>query len=219
MVAARILIVDDHALVLESIRQLLDPYYTIVGSLEETDKLIERARDLRPDVVLLDAHMPGKSAFTAAKELKCELPAVKVIFVTMLMEAIAISEAVRAGASGYVLKHAAAEELHKAIEQVLTSRRFFLSSQITGDVRDAIEEKWIKPRGYTSHLTARQREVLMLLANGASIKHIAQTLQISMKTVQFHKARITDKLGIHTTSELTKFALERGITEHLGKMV
>lgn len=209
--ATKILLIDDHPLVLESISTLLEPYFQIVGKVQDSGEIISRALEYRPDVILLDACMPGLSGFAAAKELKQHLPKVKVILVTMLTEAISISEAFKAGASGYVLKQSASEELRQAIDSVLANKRF-LSRQITPEVREALEHEWFKPEGYSGDLTDRQREVLVLLAKGRSTRHIAQELDISMKTVEFHKANITRKVGVHTTSELIKFALAHGLT-------
>ena len=128
--ATKILLVDDHPLVLESISTLLEPYFQIVGKVQDSGEIISRALEYRPDVILLDACMPGLSGFAAAKELKQHLPKVKVILVTMLTEPISISEAFKAGASGYVLKQSASEELRQAIDSVLANKRF-LSRQIT----------------------------------------------------------------------------------------
>ena len=207
----KILLVDDHPLVLESVSKLLEPHFTIVGTVQSSLEIIGNALEQRPDVILLDACMPGLSGFAATRELKKILPRVKVILVTMLTEAISISEAFHAGASGYVLKQSAAEELRLAIETVLANKRF-LSQKITPEVREALEHDWFRPEDYSSDLTDRQREVLVLLAKGRSTRHIAQELAISMKTVEFHKANITRKLGVHTTSDLIKFALAHGFT-------
>jgi len=207
----KVLLVDDHPLVLESIRQLLEPHFTIVGTVQDSGEIMSRALEQRPDVILLDACMPGLSGFAATKQLKKLLPSVKVILVTMLTEAISISEAFRAGASGYVLKQSASDELRAAIDSVLANKRF-LSKKIDPEVREAVEHEWFRPEGYSSDLTGRQREILVLLAEGRTTRHIAQQLNISMKTVEFHKANITRKLGVHTTSDLIKFALAQGIT-------
>ena len=155
--------------------------------------------------------MPGLSGFAATTELKKLLPRVKVILVTMLTEAISISEGFRAGASGYVLKQSASEELRLAIETVLANKRF-LSENIEPEVREALEHEWFRPEDYSSDLTDRQREILVLLSQGGTTRHIAQQLNISMKTVEFHKANITRKLGVHTTADLIKFALSHGLT-------
>lgn len=211
MSRARVLLVDDHPLVLDSLRQLVEPHFTIVGSLHDAKELLSRAKELNPDVVLLDASLPGMSGFEAARQLKILLPSVKIIMVTMLTEAISVSEAFKAGASGYVLKQSASDELYTAIESVMMNKQF-VSRKIDSDVRESVEHEWIRPEGYSSDLTTRQREILVLLADGRSTRDIAQTLKISMKTVEFHKANITRKLGVHTTSDLIKFALAQGIT-------
>jgi DNA-binding NarL/FixJ family response regulator len=207
----KVLLIDDHPLVLDSLRQLLDPYVTVVGTVHNSEDIITRALEHSPDVILLDGCMPGMGGFEATRQLKKLLPSVKVILVTMLTEAISVSEALRAGASGYVLKQSASEELLEAIESVLVNKRF-LSKQIDSEVREAFEHEWFRPESYTSDLTDRQREILILLAEGKTAKQIAQQLNISIKTVEFHKAKITYKIGTHTTPDLIKFALAQGFT-------
>jgi len=207
----KVLLVDDHSLVLESIGQLLEPYFTIVGMVQNSSEIMTRALEYRPDVILLDACMPGLSGFAVITQLKKVLPTVKVIVVTMLAAATSISEAFRAGADGYVLKQSASNELRAAIDRVLTNERF-LSQKIDGEVREALEYEWFKPRSYSSDLTGRQREILVLLAKGRTMRRIAEQLNISLKAVEAHKANITRKLGVHTTSDLVKFALLHGIT-------
>jgi DNA-binding NarL/FixJ family response regulator len=209
--AVKLLLVDDHPLVLESISSLLEPHFLIVGKVQKADEIIRCALEYRPDVILIDACMPGISGFAATTEVKKELPKVKVILVTMLTEAVSISEAFRAGANGYVVKQSASEELRQAIETVLANKRF-LSRMIAPEVRESLEHEWFRPEGYSADLTDRQREVLVLLAEGRTTRHIAQELNISLKTVEFHKANITRKLGVHTTADLIKFALDRGLT-------
>lgn len=211
MHGARILIADDHPLVVESIRQLLEPTFSVVGTVGTGEDLLAAAKTLRPEVVLLDVNMPGMSGFEAARQLHLKLPQVKIVFLTMLAEAIAVSEGFRSGASGYVLKQSASDELYAAVQSVLANRRF-LSSGINAEVREAIECGWSRPEGYSSNLTGRQRQILVMLANGRSTKHIAEELNISTKTVEFHKSNITHKLGIRTTSDLIRFALAEGMT-------
>jgi DNA-binding NarL/FixJ family response regulator len=159
----------------------------------------------------MDACMPGIDGFEATRQLKRLLPNLKVILVTMLTEPISISEAFRAGASGYVLKQSASEDLCAAIDSALVNKRF-LSPKIEAEIQETVQDDWVRPEGYTSNLTNRQREILVLLADGKTAKQIAQQLHISVKTVEFHKANITRKLGVHTTSDLIKFALAQGIT-------
>jgi DNA-binding NarL/FixJ family response regulator len=207
----KVLLVDDHPLVLDSIRQLLAPHFTIVDSVQKSEDITARALEQRPDVVLMDACMPGIDGFEATRQLKKLLPKLKVILVTMLTEPISISEAFRAGASGYVLKQSASEDLRAAIDSALVNKRF-LSPKIEAEIQETVQDDWVRPEGYTSDLTNRQREILVLLADGKTAKQIAQQLHISVKTVEFHKANITRKLGVHTTSDLIKFALAQGIT-------
>jgi DNA-binding NarL/FixJ family response regulator len=211
MHSARILIADDHPLVVESIRQLLEPTFNVVGTVGTGEELLATAKALRPEVVLLDVNMPGMSGFEAARQLHLKLPSIKIVFLTMQAEAIAVSQGFRSGASGYVLKQSVSDELYSAVESVLANRRF-LSSGIDPQVREAIECEWSRPEGYSNNLTGRQRQILILLANGRSTKHIAEELNISTKTVEFHKANITHKLGIRTTSDLIRFALTEGMT-------
>lgn len=211
MYSARILLADDHPLVLESVRELLEPNFSVVGTAQTGQQVLEEAEKLRPDIVLLDANMPGMSGFEAARQLKSLLPTVKIIFLTMLTEAIAVSEGFRAGAMGYVLKQDASDELHAAVQTVMANRRF-VSSKLDMEVREAMECQWSRPEGYTTNLTERQRQILTMLANGTSTKKIAKELNISMKTVEFHKANITRKLGVRTTSDLIRVALASGMT-------
>ena len=207
----KVLLADDHPLVLESIHQLLAPHFTIAGAVQNSEDIIRRAVDLQPDVILLDACMPNVTGFAVTKQLKKLLPSVKVILLTMLTEAVSISEAFRAGASGYVLKQSASEELLAGIKSVLANKRY-LSKTIEAEVQETVHDEWLRPEGYHSDLTQRQREILTLLAEGRTARQIAEQLQISMKTVEFHKANITHKIGVHTTPDLIKFALAYGIT-------
>lgn len=208
---ARVLLADDHAIVLEGLKRLLDPEFNVVGTVERTEDLLEVAREVTPDVVLLDISMPGSSGLDMARQLKSALPTVKILFVTMTAEPVYISEAFRSGALGYVLKQSAASELVSAIRTVMANRRY-LSPLLTPEVRDAVETQGMASEGFTDKLTSRQVEVLSLLSNGYPTKAIAEKLGISVKTVEFHKSNIVQKLGLHTTSELTKYALTHGIT-------
>ncbi|HET9962939.1 MAG TPA: response regulator transcription factor [Nitrospiraceae bacterium] len=211
MHTARILLTDDHALVLEGLRQLLESEFTVVGTGESGQALLEMAPRLSPDVVLLDVSMPGLNGFETAQRLKQLLPSVKIVFVTMMTEPVYISEAFRSGAHGYVLKQCAAAELVTAIRTVLMGRRY-VSPEVAPEVREVVEHEWMRPEGFTNRLTDRQIEVLRLLARGYAAKEIARTLSVSLKTVEFHKANITKKLGLKTASDLTKYAIAHGLT-------
>ncbi|HRI38974.1 MAG TPA: response regulator transcription factor [Nitrospira sp.] len=211
MYDARILLADDHPLVLESLKQLLEPDFAVVGMARTGQEVIDQAMTLRPDVVLLDANMPGMSGFETARKMKAALPVVKIIFVTMLSEAIAVSEGFCAGAMGYVLKQDASDELHIAIKSVMDNKRF-VSPKLDMEVREAMECQWSRPEGYTTNLTNRQRQILTMFADGSSTKIISKELHISTKTVEFHKANITRKLGVRTTADLVRVALASGMT-------
>jgi DNA-binding NarL/FixJ family response regulator len=211
MYKARLALADDHPLVLDSLRQLLEPDFAIVGTASNGTEILNLARNAKPDVILLDVSMPDMNGFEVTRYLKADVPTAKIVLLTMLSEPIHISEGFRAGASGYVLKQSASSELRAAITSVLANKRY-LSEKISPEVREVIEHEWLRPEGFTGDLTARQREILVLLTKGCTTKQIAGELRISMKTVEFHKANITRKLGLHTISDLTKFALAQGIT-------
>lgn len=207
----RVIIADDHALVVEGLRQLLDPEVAIIGTATSGEEALQLTKALRPDIVLMDAMMPHYDGFDTARHLLQISPESKVIIVSMLAEPIHISEAFRAGAKGYVLKQAVVSDLLDAIREVLLNQRY-LSPSITGDVREAIEFPWTKPGGFTVDLTKRQMEVLRLLTQGYSTRAIAEALTIVPKTVEFHKSSIYKKIGVRSPSDLTKFALTHGLT-------
>jgi DNA-binding NarL/FixJ family response regulator len=212
MYQPRVFIADDHPLVLEGFRQLLADDTVIVGTGHSGAELLEKAQRSAPDIVLLDVSMPDMNGFDLIPLLKKKLPHVKVILVTMLSEPFYVSEGFRKGANGYVLKQSASTELLIAIRTVMSNRRY-LSPEVGTDVRESIENPWSRPDGYHVQLTPRQHEVLGMLANGISPHAIATTLGISVKTVEFHKAGIMNKLGIKTIAELTRFALVQGLTK------
>jgi DNA-binding NarL/FixJ family response regulator len=208
----RVFIADDHPLVVEGFRQLLANDTVIVGTANRGEELLEKVTKSAPDIVLLDVSMPDTNGFDLIQSLKRKLPHVKIILVTMLSEPFYVSEGFRKGANGYVLKQSASDELIAAIRTVMRDRRY-VSAEVAADVRESIEHPWIRPEGYSVQLTPRQDEVLRLFANGLTAKTIATKMGISVKTVEFHKAGIVKKLGLKTASDLTRFALARGLTE------
>ncbi len=212
MSKARIVIADDHSIVLEAYRQLLEPEFEIVGTAENGQALLNIAPGLAPDIIMLDISMPTRNGLDVAKQLRAAVPRAKLIFVTMMSEPFYISQAFELGASGYVLKQSASTELLSALNAALKNQRY-ISPQLSLEVQDAIETPWVKPEGFSSKLTPRQQEVLQLLTKGFSTKEIAATMQVSTKAVEFHKGNITRKLGIRTTAELTRFALSQGLTK------
>jgi DNA-binding NarL/FixJ family response regulator len=207
----RVLLADDHTLVLDGLRKILEADCEVVGAVEDGRSLLAAAVRLKPDIILLDISMPLLNGVEAARWLRAAAPGAKVIFVTMHADATYVAGAFRAGASGYVLKRCASVELLKAINQVLAGRAY-----VTPLIRKNVPNKlpgWPLESGEDSgDLTVRQREVVQLVAEGHSVKEIAAILDISGKTVAFHKANVMRRLGIYSTAELTKYALEHGIS-------
>ena len=212
MYQPRVFIADDHSLVVEGFRQILANDTVIVGTAHNGAELLERAERAAPDIVLLDVSLPDMNGFELIQSLKGKLPRVKIIIVTMLSEPFYVSEGFQKGANGYVLKQSASAELMTAIRAVMSDHRY-VSAEVAADVRESIEHPWIRPKGYNVQLTPRQEEVLRMFANGLSAKSIATTMGISVRTVEFHKVGLVKKLGLKTTSDLTKFALAQGLTK------
>jgi len=206
----RVLLADDHTLVVDGLRRILEPECEVVGAVEDGRSLLAAAAELKPDVILLDISMPLLNGVDAARRLRDTAPGAKVVFVTMHTDATYVTRAVRAGASGYVLKRCAAMELLKAVHEVLKGRTY-VTPLIRTDISEAAPG-WPLGAGEASgELTGRQREVVQLVAEGRATKEIATILNISTKTVTFHKSNVMRRLGIRGTAELTKYALEHGI--------
>jgi DNA-binding NarL/FixJ family response regulator len=201
----RLLLADDHSLVIAGFKKLLEPEFEVVATVEDGRALVSRAVELEPDVILLDISMPLLNGLEAARQLHKLRPGIKLIFVTVHSEPDYAAEAFRAGASGYILKRSAATELVAAIRAVLSGRTYITSLISTTGLGPS-------PAEPASALTPRQREVLQLVAEGKSAKQIASILNISLKTVEFHKGVIMNKLRLHSVAELTKYAIEHKIT-------
>ena len=206
----RLLLADDHTLLLAGIRRLLEPEFDLVGSVEDGQALLAAAKTLKPDIILLDISMPVLNGIDAAHRLRKLLPSAKVIFVTMHSNLDYVTEAFRAGARGYILKRAAASELITAIREVMKGNHY-ISPLVTRVALDSLIAS-SKPGGRSSdRLTPRQREVLQLVAEGRSRKEIAAILNISVKTVEFHKAALMRLLQLRTVADFTRYAIEHGI--------
>jgi DNA-binding NarL/FixJ family response regulator len=206
----RLLLADDHTLLLEGIRLLLEPDFELVGSVEDGQSLLIAAKRLKPDIILLDISMPTLNGIDAARRLRKLLPSTKVIFLTMHADADYVVEAFRAGAMGYLLKRAAASELKLAIREVLNGR-YYISPLVAANALELmISVK--RPGGKPSErLTPRQGEVLQLVAEGRSRKEIASILNISIKTVEFHKGTLAREFNLHSVADFTRFAIEHRI--------
>ena len=207
---ARLLLADDHTLLLEGIRLMLEPEFELVGSVEDGQALLAAAKTLKPDVILLDISMPVLNGIDAAHRLRKLLPSAKLIFVTMHADPDYVAEAFRAGAMGYLLKRAAASELLTAIRAVLKGNHY-VSPLVTRNALESLISS-SKPGGkFSDRLTPRQREVLQLVAEGRTRKEIAAILNISVKTVEFHKATLMRELKLATAADFTRYAIEHGI--------
>ena len=205
MTRPRVLLADDHRLVAEGLARLLEERTCLVEIVGNGKEAVERAATLKPDVVVLDISMPVLNGIAAIRQIRENDPNVKLIALTMHAEPNYVRAALRAGASGYVLKCAAASELLTAIFQVARNRTYI--SEGLG-----LSATYLNSRSDSDVLTSRQREVLQLLADGYSAKQIAGALNISSKTVEFHKARLMEAVGGRTTADLIRFAVENAVT-------
>lgn len=204
----RVFLADDHTLLLEAFRKLLEPKYDVVGTATDGRQMLSQVRKLQPDVVVLDISMPRLNGFDAGEKLKKILPRVKLLFLTQNEDPDMVAEAFRIGANGYLLKNSAASELFQAIDTVINRGNY-----VTPAIAEGMINSFIKsPDGKKLHgsLTFRQREVLQLLAEGNTMKQIASILNISARTVAFHKYQIMEDLEIKTNSELIQYAIKHG---------
>jgi DNA-binding NarL/FixJ family response regulator len=204
----RVLLADDHTLLLEAFRKMLAEECDVVGAVSNGRALVAEALKLRPDIVVLDITMPLLNGIDAARQLKRDLPAVRIIFLTMNEDPELAAEAFRAGGSGYILKRSAGSELLTAIREV-ASGRFYITPLVTEGVLESMLQP--RPAGGGHTLTARQREIVQLVAEGHSLKEVGSILNISPRTVAFHKSRIMDQLQIRSTAELIQYAVEHHI--------
>ena len=202
----RILMADDHLMMLEAFKAVLEPDVEVVGMVTDGRTLLEEFSRLHPDVVLLDVAMPLLNGLDAGRQLKARQPTVKLIYLTMNPNPDVAGEALRMGASGYVLKNSAVPELKQAIREALAGHSY-ITPLITRDVVGSL----IQPRNPDPQLTVRQREVLQLLAEGKSMKEIAAILDLTPRTVAFHKYRMMEQLRLKTSAELVKFAVRLGL--------
>jgi DNA-binding NarL/FixJ family response regulator len=212
----RILLADDHRILREGLRSLLaqQPDMELVGEAASGEEAVTLAHRLMPDVVIMDVVLPGIDGVEATRRIHAELREMKIIGLSMHSDRRYVSQMLRAGAIGYLVKDSAFEELNQAVRTVVTGRPY-LSAVITGTlVDDFVRQTSAEERPASSPLevlTTRETEVLRLLADGKRVKEIAQILDISVKTVESHRQNIMDKLEIHSTIELTRYALREGL--------
>ena len=210
----RILLADDHKITRQGLRSLLDKEFDmeVVAEAEQGRTAVRLVRELLPDVVIMDVSMPDLNGMEATRQIVGEFSGVKVVALSMHSDTLFVSEMLKSGASGYLLKDCAFEELARAIRTVVAGRTY-LSPSVSGVVVDDYLHRLSKADfSGLEVLTDREREVLQLLAEGKSTKQIALKLHISVKTVETHRRQMMNKLDIHTVAELTKYAIRKGLT-------
>jgi DNA-binding NarL/FixJ family response regulator len=208
----RVLLADDHLLVAEALKSLLAPEFDLVGVVEDGRALLEAAGALRPDIIVADVTMPHLNGIDALVQLRQRGDRVPVVFLTMHRDASFARRALDAGASGFVLKHSAPAELVTAIRFALEGKTY-LTPQLAGEVLESMKQGPQQAGASLGALTPRQREILQLVAEGQSAKQIAATLDISPRTVEFHKYQAMEALGLHTNAELVHYAIKHGLVE------
>jgi len=206
----RVLLADDHKIVLEGLKSLLEPEFDLVGTVEDGKALVKQAERLHPDVIVADISMPLLNGIEAVRQIKKTNDRIKVVFLTMHPDANYAAKAFDAGASGYVLKRSASRELITAIKEAIKDRTY-VTPMIAGDLMRAYKSTPPGEKVFNRKLTGRQEEILQLLAEGHPIKEIANLLHISPRTVETHKYNIMQELKLKTTAELIKYAMKQGI--------
>jgi DNA-binding NarL/FixJ family response regulator len=209
MSKSRVLIADDHKIVVEGLKKLLSFDFEVIGTVADGRELIAASEKLHPDVIVADISMPNLNGIEAVRQIKKLHEEVKVVFLTMHPDVTYAASAFKAGASGYVLKHSAPDELVTAIREAVLGRTY-ITPLIAGRLLE-VYEKGDHEGNEILNLTSRQREVLQLLAEGHSVKDIASVLNVSIKTVEYHKYRMMENLGVKTLAELIQYAVKNGI--------
>ena len=209
----RVLMADDHSILLAGVRKLLEERYDVVGMVEDGRALLEAAERFKPDLILVDISMPLLNGLDAVRQLRKSQPDVKLLFLTMHASPQYATEAFKAGGNGYLLKQSAVSELPEAIEAVLQGK-YYLTPSIAKPIIEQALKAEEKPtvKGSIAELTSRQREVLQLIGEGKRTKEIAELLKLSVKTVEFHKNCLMKELDLHTTAELVRYAIKQGLT-------
>jgi DNA-binding NarL/FixJ family response regulator len=211
----RLILADDHDLLLGGVTKLLEPDFDIVARVSNGRALVVECERLRPDLIIVDIGMPELNGIEAARRITAQLPKTVVVFLTQQLESDYIHAAFGAGARGYVAKQSASSELLEAIRVALAGGYYVTPLVVAKDPSlFAIRKHWENPANFFGgSLTSRQREVLQLVAEGKTAKEISNLLNISVKTVEFHKNSLMDELGLRTIAELTRYAMVHGIVD------
>jgi DNA-binding NarL/FixJ family response regulator len=205
----RVLLADDHQMLVDALKPILEPRYEVVGAVSDGRELLKAAARLQPDVVVLDIAMPLLNGLDAARHLKATVPKAKLIFMTMNEDPDLVGEAFRAGASAFLLKQAAAFELTDAIERVLKGGSYVTPRASEGQAKISLRDP--RAREHVTEPTPRQREVIQLLAEGCSMKEVASILRITKRTVAAHKYAVMDLLQLKTNADLVQYAIKHRI--------
>ena len=207
----RVLIADDHTLVAELCKKMLEPEFQVVGTADNGRTLIQMAEELRPDLIVVDIAMPILNGLDAGKQIKKMLPSVKLLYLTMSLDSQLAADAFRCGASAYLLKTCAASELVVAVREVMRGMRY-LSPSIAEETRNRLRFQSPKITSEDDRLTRRQREVLQLLAEGKAMKEVGDILNLTTRTVAFHKYRIMETIGAKNNADLVKYAIRNHVS-------
>jgi DNA-binding NarL/FixJ family response regulator len=206
----RILLADDHKIVIEGLKSLLKKEFEILGHVEDGRALVEQASTLHPDVIVADISMPLLNGIEAARQIKKIDKNIKIVFLTMHPDATYAANAFEAGASGFVLKHSASSELIRAIHEAIKGRTY-VTPLIAGELIHTYQKGEAPEKNLFKKMSPRQREILQLLAEGNTAKEIASILNISTRTVEFHKYKMMEQHKIKTSAELVHYAITHGI--------
>jgi DNA-binding NarL/FixJ family response regulator len=211
MTRARVVLADDHRMVTEGLRSIIEPEFELVEIVEDGRALLDAVQRQRPDLVVLDVSMPVLNGIDAAGHLRKADPNLKIVFLTMHRDVLYVTRAFENGASGYVLKHSAPTELITAMREALLGRRY-VTPELARDMAHIPADRSSSGKTSSLRLTPRRREVLQLLAEGRSAKEVASILHLSPRTVEFHKYRIMEDFNLRTNADVIQFAMRHGLT-------
>jgi DNA-binding NarL/FixJ family response regulator len=212
-VKTKILLVDDHQILREGLRSMLSkqPDFEVIGEAENGKQAIEKTEKFQPNVIVMDVSLPDINGIEATKTILATNPSTKIIALSMHSEKRFVMNMLRAGASGYLLKDCAFEELNNAIRFILAENLYISPALGSGIIKDYLKQISHLPEDEVDILTPKEREILKFIASGKSVKEIAYDLNISVKTAETHRQHIMEKLGIYTTAELTQYAIVKGL--------